>query len=125
MTDQQPTNDSAQPPAANGTREASEALLTQTLGAGNGNPAETRPPANAIWHGECGRWWTGNERSHCSGCHETYSSLSAFDAHRKGGQCHAPAAVGLIARRKPFGDLWGWPAPEGGHRFHDTGEARP
>jgi hypothetical protein len=26
-----------------------------------------------------------------------------------------PAAVGLVARDKPFGTLWGWPAPDGGY----------
>lgn len=118
------TSEPQEAPAPNGTRESSQKLLTQNLPAGNGNPADTQPPANAIWHGQCGRWWTGAERSHASCCHETFSSLSAFDAHRKGARCNPPASVGLIARTKPFGALWGWPAPETGHHFHTTEETR-
>ncbi|ELP67711.1 hypothetical protein STRTUCAR8_08608 [Streptomyces turgidiscabies Car8] len=71
-------------------------------------------PKNAIVHGACGQWWTGNERSHASCCHRTFSSLSAFDKHRKGGTCNSPDTVGLVSRQKPYGLLWGWPAPEGG-----------
>ncbi|MGW6695598.1 FDXHR family putative zinc-binding protein [Rhodococcus sp. NPDC054953] len=73
------------------------------------------PPKNAIWHGACGQWWTGAQRAHASCCHRTFSSLSAFDRHRKGLTCNDPAEVGLVARPKPFGELWGWPAPEGGY----------
>jgi hypothetical protein len=72
-------------------------------------------PKNAIAHGACGKWWTGAERSHASCCHETFSSLSAFDLHRKGGRCNDPAGMGLVAREKPYGTLWGWPAPVGGY----------
>lgn len=72
-------------------------------------------PKNAIVHGACGSWWTGNERSHCGGCCQTYSSLTSFDRHRKGGHCNDPAAVGLVAREKPYGTLWGLPAPVGGY----------
>ncbi|WP_019358020.1 FDXHR family putative zinc-binding protein [Streptomyces sp. AA1529] len=116
-------NEPTEPAPSNGTRESSQTLQTQNVPAGNGNPANTPPPPNAIWHGECGRWWTGNERSHASCCHETFSSLSAFDAHRRGGHCNPPHTVGLIARPKPFGPLWGWPAPEGGHNTLFNGGA--
>jgi hypothetical protein len=68
-------------------------------------------PANAIVH-SCGAWWTGTERSHCGGCHLTMSSLTAFEAHRKGLACNDPASVGLVPRQKPFGILWGWPGPD-------------
>lgn len=71
-------------------------------------------PANAIVHGACKQWWTGNERSHASCCCRTFSSLSAFDRHRKGATCNDPASVGLVARQMPYGLLWGWPGPEGG-----------
>lgn len=73
-------------------------------------------PANAIVHGACGSWWTGAERSHCGGCHITLSSLTAFERHRRGLRCNDPATVGLIARQKPYGDLWGLPGPEGGYK---------
>ncbi|WP_405673171.1 hypothetical protein [Streptomyces sp. NBC_01530] len=78
-------------------------------------PGENGVPKNAIVHGSCRSWWTGNERSHCGGCHLTYSSLTAFDRHRKGGTCQPPESVGLVARQKPYGTLWGIPAPVGGY----------
>ncbi|MFJ4808529.1 FDXHR family putative zinc-binding protein [Streptomyces longwoodensis] len=71
-------------------------------------------PKNAIWHG-CGNWWTGEERSHCGGCHQTFTSLTSFERHRKGLRCNPPQEVGLVARQKPYGTLWGLPAPEGGY----------
>lgn len=116
------------PGAAQGTLESSQALTTKYLPAGNGKSADTedpRIPPNAIRHGECGKWWTGAERSHASCCHRTFSSLSAFDHHRKGGRCNDPATLGLVARSKPFGDLWGWPGPVGGYGalHNDDGDA--
>ena len=82
-------------------------------------------PKNAIWHGQCKRWWTGEERSHCGGCHITLSGLTAFERHRKGMRCNPPEEVGLAPREKPYGVLWGLPAPENGYgwgRVADTGE---
>lgn len=40
-------------------------------------------------HGACGKTWeqAGNKSGHCSGCHETFYGLTAFDAHRKHGVC--------------------------------------
>lgn len=72
------------------------------------------PPKTATRHGACGRWWTGAERSHCGGCHQTFTGMSAFERHRKGLRCNDPASVGLVARFRPYGVLWGWPAPDGG-----------
>lgn len=40
-------------------------------------------------------------RSHCGSCHETFSSVSAFDRHQtldSGPRCHDPAARGLVQR---------------------------
>ena len=81
------------------------------------NPNIGQIPKNAIVHGACGRWWTGVERSHCGGCHETFTGLTAFERHRKGLRCNPPTEVGLVAREKPYGTLWGQPAPEGGYSF--------
>lgn len=73
-----------------------------------------------ITHGKCGASWTGAGRAHCGGCHETFSSLSAFDSHQRGehvpaGQlCADPEDVGLIQIEKPWGFMWGYEAdPEG------------
>ncbi|GHB55833.1 hypothetical protein GCM10010331_49620 [Streptomyces xanthochromogenes] len=114
-------NAASGPRAQSRTPTAPQSLLTKTLPAGKGNSVPTEDvtptpiPPNAVIHGECGAWWTGTERSHASCCHRTFSSLSAFDQHRKGLRCNNPEDVGLIAREKPFGTLWGWPAPVGGY----------
>lgn len=73
-------------------------------------------PATAITH-TCGQWWTGLGRSHCPSCHLTFSCDSAADKHRIGAfgverRCAHPATVGLVARTKTYGDLWGWPASD-------------
>jgi hypothetical protein len=77
-----------------------------------------RLPWGAITHGSCTSWWTGASRAHCPACHRTFSCDSAADEHRTGryGQdrhCVDPAGVGLVARERPYGVLWGWPGPEG------------
>lgn len=43
----------------------------------------------------CGARWkqVGNSTSHCSGCHETFTSLAGFDAHFHGVSCVEPALV--------------------------------
>lgn len=49
----------------------------------------------------CGAWWVqrGNQTGHCGGCHKTFSSLAAFDAHRRDGYCLTADAM-LSAVRK-------------------------
>lgn len=74
-------------------------------------------PANAIRHPACGSWWTGAGRAHCAACCRTFSSDSAADKHRRGvfgvdRGCVDPASVGLVARERPFGLLWGHPGPD-------------
>ena len=109
-------------PADSEAPNAFQALLGHSQNPGNGASVEARPPTpsklppNAIVHGACGRWWTGGERaSHCGSCHETFSSLTAFERHRRGLRCNPPTEVGLIAREKPFGTLWAIPGPDGGY----------
>ena len=36
-----------------------------------------------VTHGKCGKSWVqrGDRTSHCGTCHETFSTLTAFDAH--------------------------------------------
>ena len=65
----------------------------------------------------CGARWTGPSRSHCAGCHLTFSGQTAFEKHRKTGICLTPEEAGLIPRpdRKGNTVLYGWPgtwAPE-------------
>ena len=63
----------------------------------------------------CPRPRDGSRRSHCAGCHHTFTSVSAFDRHQTlndGSHCHDPAERGLIQR--PDG-VWRHPGerPEG------------
>lgn len=78
-------------------------------------------PAGAIRHPACGSVWTGLAKVHCAApdCCRTFSCESAADRHRVGAfgvnrRCADPATVGLVAKAKPFGVLWSWPAPEVG-----------
>ena len=49
--------------------------------------------------GGCDKNWTGAARAHCSACHETFSGITTFDAHRKAnahrGKCKKPIHMGL------------------------------
>lgn len=66
-----------------------------------------------ITHGKCGKQWTGKSRCHCSRCHETFSSLSAFDRHWVGAvgrDCRKPSEVGLLMVPGPLGGIWSWPS---------------
>lgn len=51
--------------------------------------------------------------AHCGGCHEHFSSTTAFDQHQRGGTpgqiCRDPAEVGLTPVAKAYGVLWSWP----------------
>ena len=69
----------------------------------------------------CGAAWSGLRTAHCAaeGCHETFTALSTFDAHRTregGGACLEPLSVDLVERgpllRRGAGaaHVWGNPA---------------
>jgi hypothetical protein len=47
------------------------------------------------------RWWSLHT-AHCGSCHRTFSRVSNFDAHRRGGACVDPASRGLVER----GGVW-------------------
>lgn len=77
-------------------------------------------PYAAIRHPKCGSHWTGLSRAHCASCCRTFSCDSAADKHRKGPygggrHCADPASMGLVAREKPYGELWAFSAPDGGY----------
>ena len=46
----------------------------------------------------------GNRRSHCGSCHKTFTSVSPFDLHRRGGRCVIPE--GMTERDGLWG-MWG------------------
>lgn len=48
----------------------------------------------------CGSRWTGENRSHCSACHNTFGGVTSFDSHRYGDiekerKCRKPEKMGL------------------------------
>lgn len=47
-----------------------------------------------------GRDWVGLERAHCcrrtAGCGKVFDDVQLFDAHRRGGGCGDPRAMGLV-----------------------------
>jgi hypothetical protein len=53
----------------------------------------------------CGQTWTGAARCHCTTCHASFTSVTAFDRHRRGFRCRPPTECGLVLH----GDYWGLP----------------
>ncbi|WP_420855008.1 hypothetical protein [Rhodococcus pseudokoreensis] len=51
---------------------------------------------------KCEATWGGMHTCHCSGCHHTFSSLSAFDLHRRGDQCRTPSDAGLVLADRAY-----------------------
>lgn len=41
----------------------------------------------------CPATWTGINIAHCACCHQTFSTLAWFDAHRRGNKCLDPAGL--------------------------------
>ncbi|GGM07028.1 hypothetical protein GCM10010099_23800 [Streptomyces cinereus] len=71
-------------------------------------------PAGAVAHG-CGAWWTGNRRSHCAGCCQTFATERAAQLHRVGEgserRCLSPEQVGLVPVLQRWGTCWERPKP--------------
>jgi hypothetical protein len=89
------------------------------------HPATPTVPRGAIFHGECGRLWTGLRRAHCPVCHETFNSDSAAETHRRGKpgvdrRCLPPADAGLVAAEHSWGTCWQKPGTDA--RFADSGD---
>lgn len=53
--------------------------------------------------GRCGTRWTGEHTCHCATCHETFTSPSGFDIHRRAGSCIPPSTIDKLhlVRRGP------------------------
>ena len=58
--------------------------------------------------GGCTAGWAGQDRAHCGHCHVTYDSIALYDAHRGGGRCARPQALGLVPTKN---GIWREPAP--------------
>lgn len=68
---------------------------------------------SAFTCGGCTNTWTGTSRCHCSACHETFSGITTFDAHRQAnahrGKCKKPAYMSLEKNEK---GIWCVPQEE-------------
>ncbi|MGY4869789.1 FDXHR family putative zinc-binding protein [Mycolicibacterium elephantis] len=62
----------------------------------------------------CSAQFSGLKTAHCSACHETFSTVSAFDKHRAGSyaadtrRCLPPTSVGLVSANRSY-PCWGYP----------------
>lgn len=57
---------------------------------------------------------------HCMACHTTFTGITAFDAHRRGGTCHAPVSVGLVLTKRAY-PCYGYPADDSGSWWDSPG----
>jgi hypothetical protein len=64
--------------------------------------------------GGCGASWTGYTVCHCCSCHLSFTSESAFVAHRHRGRCRDPQTRGLIKVRRAHWVGWGHSPSETG-----------
>lgn len=65
-------------------------------------------PPNATTCARCQKWWGGLNTGHCTGCHQTFTGITAFDRHRTGSHardtrtCLDPAEVGLVESDRAY-----------------------
>lgn len=56
----------------------------------------------------CHAEFSGLKTAHCSVCHETFTTVNAFDMHRKGSHakntrhCVSPSSVGLVKANRAY-----------------------
>lgn len=52
--------------------------------------------------------WTGTSPAHCGAalCHCTFTGVTVFDRHRRGGYCLDPVGLGMVRNER---GLWGMP----------------
>lgn len=61
----------------------------------------------------CEAKWGGMNTAHCCACHLTFTGITAFDAHRKGGHCLSPKAAGLVKTGRDY-PCYGFPTDDAG-----------
>lgn len=54
----------------------------------------------------CAARWGGQLTCHCTGCHQTFTGLVAFDKHRNKYKCLDPQSVGLVLSNRAY-PCWG------------------
>lgn len=66
--------------------------------------------------GRCPNKWTGLLAAHCSACHLTFTSPTAFHKHRHEFTCKSPADVGLVGHERGTDEYkyvaWGGPSDD-------------
>lgn len=71
--------------------------------------------------GKCPAQWTGTQPCHCSACHQTFSGITTFDAHRVAnahrGKCKQPARMDLVKNEKGI-----WCVPREEEKESDYGD---
>lgn len=60
---------------------------------------------------KCSAEWGGMNTAHCAGCHTTFTGITAFDAHRRGGECIPAECVGLSLTKRAY-PCYGYPSDE-------------
>jgi len=66
---------------------------------------------------KCANRWSGLKTAHCGACHETFTTVGAFDKHRRGTyepdtrHCVAPPSAGLVKTNRAY-PCWGY-VPKG------------
>lgn len=66
----------------------------------------------------CPARWGGTKTAHCSGCHQTFTAMGAFDKHRVGDHaagtrtCANPASVGLVRTSSRGYPCWASPGDD-------------
>ncbi|SED51902.1 hypothetical protein SAMN04490240_4092 [Rhodococcus pyridinivorans] len=69
----------------------------------------------------CQSEWGGANTCHCSGCHTTFTGITAFDAHRRGGQCIPAESAGLTLTKRAY-PCYGYPSDDSGAWWADSAE---
>jgi hypothetical protein len=59
----------------------------------------------------CSAEWGGMNTAHCARCHTTFTGITAFDAHRRGGICIPAESVGLSRTNRAY-PCHGYPTDE-------------
>jgi hypothetical protein len=71
-------------------------------------------------HSRCGATWGGMNTAHCAGCCTTWTGVTAFDTHRKGGVCATPESIGMVQTGRDY-PCYGLPSD--GTSWWPTGDA--
>ena len=78
----------------------------------------THNPSETTSCNGCNARWGGLRTAHCSACHQTFTTPTAFDLHRSGSHadetrhCISPADVGLVDAGRQY-PCWGYPGLDG------------